>query len=106
MTSRGNPFPAAPVRQRLFSYAGNKYEIDLSAESAEEFHKNLGAYASAGRKVTRTKTRETRVTGASKNETGKIRTWAAANGLQVNPRGRVPQAVMEAYANSHTEPAH
>ncbi len=31
------------------------------------------------------------------SETAKVRAWCAENGVEVNPKGRIPEAIMEQY---------
>ncbi|MGZ0069849.1 histone-like nucleoid-structuring protein Lsr2 [Microbacterium arborescens] len=81
-----------------FAYQGQNFEIDLSEGNREKLEQLLQPYISAGRKAAggrpaRSGSRRSR--GAS--DLSAIRRWAAENGYEINSRGRVPQAVTDAY---------
>jgi hypothetical protein len=44
-------------------------------------------------------------TPAQRQESAKIRAWASQNGYPVNPRGRIPESVTDAYRNAQLSPA-
>lgn len=86
-----------------FSFDGNHYEIDLSDDNAEKLREAFSEYIAAARKVSG---RNSRSTSGSKqrsnpDELAKIREWAAANGHEVSSRGRISQAVRDAYDAAH-----
>lgn len=86
-----------------FSFDGNHYEIDLSHDNADALREAFSDYVAAARKVTG---RRGRVSAGSKprsnpDELAKIREWAAANGHEVSSRGRISQAVRDAYDAAH-----
>ncbi len=76
-----------------FSLDGNKYELDIDQKGAEKLRSVLAGYVSAGRRISSSRSgRPRRVkTGA---DPGAVRAWAAANGVQVSDRGRIPSAVL------------
>lgn len=85
-----------------FSYDGTAYEIDLSKKNATAFTKALQPYIDSARKA---RAGGARTTGArstrrrtAKSDLGAVREWAKTNGFTVAERGRVPSAVLEAYA--------
>lgn len=77
-----------------FAVDGTTYEIDLDTKSAKKFHETLAFYIDHGRKVGRitaqTRTKRTKTDA----DPATIRAWAAANGIQVNPRGRISAEVV------------
>ncbi|ROP44410.1 MULTISPECIES: Lsr2 family protein [unclassified Rathayibacter] len=87
-----------------FSIDGANYEIDLSAENAAALRDVFEKYVTAGRRVRRDGN-----VGASSPARGKsdpdrlkaIREWAAENGHEVSPRGRISAQVVEAYDAAH-----
>lgn len=86
-----------------FSFDGTHYEIDLSDDNADALREAFSDYVAAARKVT---SRSGRVSAGSKarsnpDELAKIREWAAANGHEVSSRGRISQAVKDAYDAAH-----
>ena len=85
-----------------FSFDGADYEIDLSASNAAKLEKALEKYIAAARKVSgraggraRQRTTPTRTVVAADPKA--VRAWAASNGIQVNPRGRIPAQVVEKF---------
>jgi hypothetical protein len=86
-----------------FSFDGGYYEIDLTDDNADALREAFSDYVAAARKVTG---RGGRGSSSSKSRTNpdelaKIREWAAANGHDVAPRGRISQAVRDAYDAAH-----
>ncbi|WIE56317.1 Lsr2 family protein [Curtobacterium sp. MCBD17_003] len=91
-------------RTLQFGFDGNNYEIDLSNDNADALREALSDYIAAARKVSGS--RGGRSTGSSAkrsnpDELTKIREWAAASGHEVAPRGRISQAVRDAYDAAH-----
>ncbi|WP_182066889.1 histone-like nucleoid-structuring protein Lsr2 [Curtobacterium sp. ME12] len=86
-----------------FSFDGSHYEIDLTDDNADALREAFSDYVAAARKVT---SRSGRGSSSSKtrsnpDELAKIREWAAANGYEVSSRGRISQAVRDAYDAAH-----
>jgi len=87
-----------------FGFDGSAYEIDLTDDNAEALREAFSDYIAAARKVNG---RSGRANGGSApkrgnaEELGKIREWAAANGHEVSSRGRISQAVRDAYDAAH-----
>jgi hypothetical protein len=88
-----------------FSWNDVNYEIDLSKKNAAAFAKAIKPYVEAARKV------QPSVRGGRRSRTGStasrrqgdsglaaIREWATQNGYAVAERGRIPAAVLTAYA--------
>ncbi|MDG4860730.1 Lsr2 family protein [Streptomyces sp. T-3] len=87
-----------------FALDGKTFEIDLTTANAEKLRGLLDPYLKGGRRTGgrasggRGKARA--ATGGSEN-TAQIRAWAKENGHEVNDRGRVPQAIREAYEKAN-----
>lgn len=81
----------------VFSLDGREHEIDLSTEHAAEFREALAPYIKAGRRRPKGAAPAKRGAKPAKPDLEAIRTWANANGFEVAPRGRVPQAAVDAY---------
>lgn len=84
-----------------FGWKGTTYEIDLSKKNAAELDKALAPYVDAARKVRGgSSARRTRraTTSARTSDQSAIRAWAKKNGYDVADRGRIPAAVVEAFA--------
>lgn len=84
-----------------FSIDGNDLEIDLSTDHARLFRAATQKYVDAARVVGKSRTTKARSGGQAssgpKRDLAAIRAWAATNGHQVSERGRIPNAVLEAY---------
>jgi hypothetical protein len=91
------------VRTVRFEFEGSSYEIDLGPKNQTKLRKVLTPYIEAGNKVSARSGTRGRPSGggrsaaAQKEFNTRVREWAAANGHRVKPRGRVPQAVIDAY---------
>jgi hypothetical protein len=87
-----------------FSFDGVHYEIDLTDDNADALREAFSDYIAAGRKVSG---RSGRISSGSapkrgnSEELAKIREWANANGHEVSSRGRISQAVRDAYDAAH-----
>lgn len=82
-----------------FALDGAEYEIDLADGNAEDLRGRLSRFVEAGRKTTVRKAPSVR-TLSSAVDTKAVRAWAARNGVAVNPRGRVREAVVQSYLAS------
>ncbi|MFC4003945.1 Lsr2 family protein [Prauserella oleivorans] len=89
-----------------FGLDGVSYEIDLSAENAEELRDALAQYVeharrAGGRKRSGGRAAAAKVPGRSaavdREQNQAIRAWARKNGFDVSDRGRIPSEVVEAY---------
>jgi hypothetical protein len=86
-----------------FGLDGSTYDIELSAKNAAALRDALAPYMSTARKAgSGGGSRGRRAASsaprrAAGNESAEIRSWARANGHQVNERGRIPAAVVDAF---------
>lgn len=85
-----------------FGLDGTSYEIDLTAENARKLREELGTYVDKGRKVRARAAVQPRVKTSGREDSRRIREWAAKNGYEPNSRGRISKTIVEAYqaANS------
>jgi hypothetical protein len=91
-----------------FSLNGVNYEVDLSEENAEAFRGALAPYVEVARRLGRGKV-VTRRSATGLNSYKKvsadsktIRAWAASQpDIQLAPRGRIPQQVIERFEREH-----
>jgi hypothetical protein len=89
-----------------FGLDGYSYEIDLSTKNANKLRNALSPYLESG---TRLSSRVVAVNGrgaaprgrgtavAEREQNQAIRAWALRRGMDVAPRGRIKQEVVEAY---------
>ncbi len=79
-----------------FGLDGTSYDVDLSLANEAELREFLAHYVSAGRRVTATTGR--RYTHVDVDvDTRAVRAWAAGNGIEVSPRGRISSEVIAQY---------
>lgn len=90
-------------RTVTFAFEGVSYEIDLSRGNAEAFEGAISPWIEKARKVSNAATRKRGVgrSGGSRVALDDVRRWARENGYEVSERGRVPNAVHDAYAAAH-----
>jgi hypothetical protein len=84
-----------------FNLDGADYEIDLSEKNAKKLRDVLSPYVGHARRV-----------GARRRGTGRagrrshsydpkaVRAWAAANQVEMPPRGRIPAGIVEQYRSA------
>jgi hypothetical protein len=78
-----------------FALDGVEWEIDLSERNANRLRNSLSDFTAHGRKVGGKRGRKS--ASSSQTDSGAIRKWAAANGIEVSARGRIPAEVVERY---------
>ncbi|WP_331740155.1 Lsr2 family protein (plasmid) [Streptomyces sp. NBC_00015] len=90
------------VQTHSFSLDGVLYEIDLASENYDKLFEALEPFIKKGRKLARTRGagRTSKPSGGAPTAE-ELRTWARAQGLPVNDRGRVPASIREAYQKTH-----
>jgi hypothetical protein len=89
-----------------FGFDGGSYEIDLADDNVDALREALSDYIASARKVSggraaRTSTGGTSRKSSNADELTKIREWATENGHDVAARGRISQAVRDAYDAAH-----
>ena len=95
------------VERYTFNWLGTDYEIDLAPKSAKKLIDVMSVYTEKATRVSRSRSaggargREAVSAQASKEEVQAVRSWAREQGLEVSDRGRVSQAVKEAYDQAH-----
>lgn len=79
-----------------FALDGVDYEIDLTEGNAAELRSILSRFADKAR---RNSGRKKTASAALRQgpDTKAVRAWALAQGLDVNPRGRISEAVLQQY---------
>lgn len=79
-----------------FGFAGRQFEIDLSAKNRGKLEKALEPYIAVARPVRGgSGKKSSRGGGGSGVDTKAVREWANANGIELAPRGRIPQNVVD-----------
>lgn len=103
-------------RTITFCLDGTFYDIDLATENITRLEGALQPFIDAGRARTAVRPpSRARVNGAPLNVTrshktapgraeqlAAIRDWARQQGFEVSERGRIPEAIQDAFEKSHT----
>ena len=94
----GEPIEQGKGRSVDFSYEGVLYRVDLTNDELADFENALRPYLQAGREI---EGQRRRTTASSTKERGfdpaAVRAWAAGQGIEVSPRGRIKAEVVEKY---------
>jgi hypothetical protein len=95
----GDTIEPGTGRTMQFAFDGSSYEIDLTDANTDKLREALSDYIAAARKLSGrgSRTTSTAKDRSNSNDLAKIRVWAMANGHQVAARGRISQAVRDAY---------
>jgi Lsr2 len=80
-----------------FGLDGAVYEIDLNAENAAAFRRQLAPFTGDARKAGRGQRHRPGRSASSRERSGGIRAWAKDQGIAVSDRGRIPTSVVEQY---------
>jgi len=94
---------SANAESVAFSIDGSSYTIDLGKKNKDALLKALKPYIDVATKTSGRGVRRTGATGKGRGPSGRtedlaaVRTWAAENGHDVSPRGRISQRVLDAY---------
>lgn len=89
----------------VFGLNGTEYEIDLSAEHADELRKAIEFYIGYARKLPSRSARRAGVARTAKRsaeQSRAIRQWAREQGLDVSDRGRISVEVEQAYLTARS----
>lgn len=83
---------------RTFSVEGQHYEVDLTDDNWTEFQDAVKKFVEVSRKRGQKRPAAAERSSRSANpDNAKIRAWAVANGHEVPSRGRLPEALRQAY---------
>lgn len=78
-----------------FNYRGVAYSVDLDDANAEAFDEAMTPFIEAARRVGGIRQEVAR--SSQPSDTQAIRAWAAENGVEVQPRGRISAEVRRQY---------
>lgn len=90
---------SAADRTVKFSFDGVTYEIDVSEENFAKMRKAVEPFIRAGRRVGGRQ--QPKKAAKKQSKAADMRRWAQENGMAVPDRGRIPNAVQEAYEKAH-----
>jgi hypothetical protein len=99
------------ARNVEFGLAGVTYEIDLTPAEEDELRNFLGRYVEAGRKASTGKrgrpakstTAAPTGSGLTPEERSAVREYAAANGVSLAQRGRLPELAVTAWRTQNPQ---
>ncbi|MEV0710362.1 histone-like nucleoid-structuring protein Lsr2 [Nocardia aurea] len=105
-----DPIDIAPKQITTFTFNGREYSLDLSMSSANELAAALAPWMEKASdvNVVGRRTRKIKAGSESSSETDpeertRIREWARDNGYEIGPRGRISEAILQAFENrDHT----
>lgn len=80
-----------------FALDGRNFEIDLSERNAAALRSAVAPYTSRAGTAGRPRRTRTKLSSAGPSRNAEIRAWAAAQGTAVPARGRIPNAVVQAF---------
>jgi hypothetical protein len=86
-----------------FAVDKTEYEIDLSNDNAGQLREAFSRYVNAGRKVSSSvgqRGPQAATRGFAGYDPAAVRAWAAGNGIEVSPRGRIKADVVERYRDA------
>ena len=96
------------VEHYTFNWLGTDYEIDLAPKSAKKLVDVMNTYTNKATRVSKSKAgrgerggRGAARTAGSRRDLAGIRAWAREQGMEVSDRGRVSEAVKDAYHQAH-----
>lgn len=95
---------SAAVETVGFAVDGRSYEIDLSAEHADNLRHSLAQFIAAARNTGRGNASvapgRVRPGRPSTADSSAVRAWAKENGVPVSNRGRIPEDVLAQYTSA------
>jgi len=99
----GTELDPTDVREVHFGLDGRSYVIDLSTTNANRLRDALSPYADAARRdqIAGRTAAAPAPARSGRKDLDQVREWANANGHTVSNRGRIPNAVLEAYDSTH-----
>lgn len=80
-----------------FSVGNTGYVIDLSDKEVEKFFNVLKPYVDNAQKTSGRGVRRSRASSGSDVDPKAVRSWAAANNVEVSDRGRIPADIVEKF---------
>ena len=82
-----------------FGLDGLTYEIDLTSKNAAALRKAFQPWQESARRSGAGKRGKRGASGGGKSavDTKAVRAWAASNGIELSPRGRLPKDVVEQF---------
>ena len=93
------------VEHYTFNWLGTDYEIDLAPKSAKKLVDVMNTYTAKATRVPKAKSgsggRGSGRTKTSREEVAEMRSWAREQGMEVSDRGRVSEAIKDAYHQAH-----
>ena len=80
---------------------GTGYSIDLSTRNAEAFYAAIQPWIAVATQNQAVKNATVQHHLAGVQQRAAIREWATRQGMDINPRGRIPQEITDEYNKTH-----
>jgi len=80
---------------------GETYSMDLSNKNAEAFYTALGPWLSIATRNNAARESTVKNYLAGVEQRAAIREWAIRKGMDISPRGRIPQEITDEYNKTH-----
>lgn len=80
-----------------FGLDNSDYEIDLSADQAQEMRQSLERFVKGARRTGRTPAARGRAKRPSRDDLPQIREYARARGYRIKDRGAIPRRIVAEY---------
>ena len=88
----------SPASQTVrFALDGSEFEIDLTDEHAAQLRDVFTEFTGAARRSRAQTGRQAKPNASNGVDVKAVREWAHAQGISVNPRGRIAQQVIDQY---------
>ena len=89
--------------QVFFTHKGQKYRLDLTDQHVADFDEAMARWTKAATKLGSNgkPVRKVSARKAPKQDNAAIREWAAKKKIELSPRGKIPQAVVDRYVAEH-----
>lgn len=86
-----------------FVIQGNRYTIDLSKKNAKKFWDAINPFIEAAKNLDAAHTEVIEAETAAVTQRQTIRDWARKQGYEVSSRGRISQAIEDAFKESQNQ---
>ncbi|HET9444204.1 MAG TPA: histone-like nucleoid-structuring protein Lsr2 [Acidimicrobiales bacterium] len=84
----------------ILGWGKEQWQVDLCERDNESVGRTFDSWLTNGRKVSSSR-RAKKTSDAGPTSNAAVREWALANGFTVGTKGRLSQAVRDAYADAH-----
>lgn len=98
-----HPEEVAATETIRFTLNGSAFELDTCADDAQKMRATMAPFIDAARPEGKARPKPQTRAASQKKHAQVVRKWAAARGMPVGARGRIPARVEAAYAADHAD---